>query len=132
MKNFSIIILFFSASFLSSCQKKDIEGVDKNKLKITISKPLEAQVFNAGDTVYISASADYVSQLHGYSIQITDKASNELYLDIDKHLHDSSFGIDTFWVNKLQQNADLTLKITVEIDHNGNQETKEINFKTKN
>lgn len=131
MKYFSILITIISTTLLFSCQKKDVDGYQSDKLSIAISKPNESQIFRKGDTVFVSGTATYVSQLHGYSIQISNKATKEVYLDIDEHLHDASFTINTYWVDTLSQAADLNLELTVEVDHDGNEQSKEINFQSK-
>lgn len=131
MKHLSVIITIISTTILFSCQKKDVDGYDSNKLSVTINKPTETQVFKKGDTVFISGNTTYISQLHGYSIKISNKASGETYLDMDEHLHDSSFDIATYWVDTLSQPAELILNLTVEVDHDGNEESKIINFKSQ-
>lgn len=131
MKFLNIFIGLFCTVVLYSCQKRDSSGFDNSKLAIAISKPQEAQVFRKGDTVFIKGTTTYTSQLHGYAIRITNKATNEVYFDIDEHLHDSFFDINTFWVDTLDKNADLVLKLTVEADHDGHEASKEVNFKSQ-
>lgn len=130
MKNNNIIIALFGIILLSACQKKDHSGFDSSKLSIKISKPTEAQVFKKGDTVFISATADYISELHGYALNIIDTTSKTTYFDIDEHVHESSFVIDTFWVDTLSSSANLLLTFDVEADHDGNGGNKVINFKS--
>lgn len=131
MKNSSIITTILCSLIFLSCQKKDIDGFESSELKINISKPFETQVFKKGDTVFITGNSSYISQLHGYSLTIRNKASNEIYLNSDNHLHDTSININTFWVDTLSQNADLVLNFTVEADHDGHEGVKEINFKSE-
>jgi hypothetical protein len=128
MKNFATIISILCINTLFACQKKETKMIDTNNLKLNISKPIEAQTFKKGDTVFIKAKASYSELLHGYSLKISNKSSQEVYFDIDEHLHDATFEIDTFWVDSLGKNADLQLKLTVEIDHDGNNDSKEVNF----
>jgi len=130
MKNNNIIIALFGIILLSACQKKDHSGFDSSKLNIKISKPTEAQVFKKGDTVFISATADYISELHGYALNIIDTTSKTTYFDIDEHVHGSSFVVDTFWVNTLGSNANLQVTLDVEADHDGNGSSKIIHFKS--
>ena len=130
MKNFATIIIVLSSITLFACQKKETKTIDLNNLKFNISKPAEAAVYQKGDSVFIKANASYTEQLHGYSLQISNKSTQEVYFDIDKHLHDAQFNIDTFWVDSLSKQADLLLKLRVEIDHEGNEDSKELNFYT--
>ncbi len=131
MTNTQLILPLFPLLALFSCQKKDVDGFDSKNLNISVSKPQEAQIFKKGDTVFIKGAVAYISQLHGYSIQLSNKETHEIYLDQEEHLHDSSFDIHTFWVDTLTQRADLLLKITVEADHDGHEGTKEINLKSE-
>lgn len=131
MKYNSIFAATIISVIFSSCQKKDHEGFDSSQLHVIVSKPTEAQVFSKGDTVQITGSIDYISQLHGYSISITDKKTNEVFYDLDEHLHDASFSINTYWVDTLSENAELVLKIVAEADHEGHESSKEVNFTSK-
>lgn len=128
MKNFATIISILSTITLFACQKKESKMIDTNNLKLNISKPIEAQTFKKGDTVFIKANATYNEQLHGYSIKLSDKETKESYLDKEEHLHDSSFEINTFWVNTLNKKASLLLEITVEADHDGHEQTKSLSL----
>ncbi|HTN17600.1 MAG TPA: hypothetical protein VL092_07970, partial [Chitinophagaceae bacterium] len=87
MKNYLILVLIALTVTSYSCQKKDIDVADKDKRSLQISKPVEAQVFRQNDTVWIVAKASYVSQLHGYALQLTDTANKTVYLDITEHVH---------------------------------------------
>lgn len=129
MKNFASFITIFSIIILCSCQKKETKTIDQNNLKVNISKPYEASVYKKGDTVFIKANASYTEPLHGYSVQISNKSNQQVYFDIEEHLHDSKFDIDTYWVDSLNEQADLLLKLTVEVDHDGHEDSKEVNFK---
>jgi hypothetical protein len=129
IKYFSIFTTLFCTLALFSCQKKESRGFDNNQLNISIVKPIESQIFQKGDTIFIAASAEYLSQLHGYSLNIVDTTSKKSYFNLDDHLHDSKFNIETFWVNTLNENAILRLQLTVEADHDGHQKTKEVIFK---
>lgn len=128
MKNYLILVLIALTVTSYSCQKKDIDVADKDKLSLQISKPVEAQVFRQNDTVWIVAKASYVSQLHGYALQLTDTANKTVYLDITEHVHGSSFDIDTFWVNTAKAGSTLQLQLTAEMDHDGNEKTETVHF----
>lgn len=129
MKKFATIISILITITLFACQKKETKIIDTNNLKLNISKPIEAQTFKKGDTVFIKANATYTEQLHGYSLKISNKNKQQVYFDLEAHLHDATFGIDTFWLDNSSENAELLLKLTVEVDHNGNEDSKEVNFK---
>lgn len=130
MKNLSVYTTIICTILLFSCQKKENTGFDKSKLSINISKPTETQVFTKGDTVFIKASTQYISVLHGYALSISETTSKTTYFEIDEHLHESTFSIDTFWVDTLAFNTTLQLHFEVEADHNGNGASKSINFKS--
>ncbi|MCC6185595.1 MAG: hypothetical protein IT256_00430 [Chitinophagaceae bacterium] len=126
------LIIFALGISLSACQKKDSDGYDQNKLTLNISKPSEAQTFAKGDTVFISANATYNTQLHGYTLYLMDTTNNTVFMNLEAHLHDSHFAIDTFWVNTLESSRALQLAITIEVDHDGNEKTESVHFLTTN
>lgn len=128
MKQNSILLPLLTCCSLISCQKKENRQLNQSNLKITISKPVEADVFRLGDTVFIQANVAHKIPLHGYSITICDKSTQELYHEVNKHIHDSSFQLNTYWINSLDKKTEMALKLTVMADHDGNEETEEVIF----
>lgn len=129
MKKNLILLLLLTQCTLLSCQKKENRQLDQSNLKITISKPAEAAIFRLGDTVFIQATVAHKIPLHGYSLTIRDKSTQELYYEVNDHIHDSSFHLNTYWVNSLDKKTEMALKLSVIADHDGNEETKEVIFR---
>ncbi|XZF13152.1 MbnP family protein [Chitinophagaceae bacterium MMS25-I14] len=119
-------IFAFSILFIASCQKKDDTTPDPSKVTITVLNPQDQQTISHGDTLHIDANITYPSELHGYEIQLTNTTTGEVLFDDDEHVHDDHFTIADMWVDTLNAPVTLQLKITVEIDHNGNEATKVI------
>ena len=116
---------------LAACQRSDDVTPDANKVAIVITNPTEGQTFHRGDTVFMNAAVQYVSELHGYELTITNVANNAVLFDEDDHVHDDHFTISNYWVDTLSQPADLKINLTAEIDHNGNEADKSILIKTQ-
>lgn len=123
------ISLYTSLLLLTACQKRDDSSANPANLNIRIDKPLEGQSFFKGDTVFLSASASYTAELHGYE-WILQTADSTILWRIDEHLHGSQFQIDTFWVNDRETSETLNLQLNVEVDHEGHQQSISKHFKT--
>lgn len=131
MNQQTVFIALLAILTFSACQKNDSIPFDSSKLNVAITQPLATQIFKKGDTVFIAATANYISELHGYEISIMDTTSKNIYFDLDEHVHAASFQIDTFWIDTLNVNANLQLKFDVEADHNGNGASKSVYFQVQ-
>lgn len=123
-----ITIIVTTLLFVTSCQKKDETTPEPAKVSITVTSPQPAQVFRKGDTVHIAAAVSYISQMHGYNLQITDKATNAVVAETEGHVHSDKFDIKEYWVDTLSRPATLKLKIMAIIDHDGNDASAEVEF----
>ena len=105
----------------AGCQKKDSTPVEPSSISIDLSNPTEGQVYRKGDTVFVNAVVSYATQLHAYELSITKDTSNTNVFYEYKHVSTDKFTISSYWVDTLASATDLTLKVMVQIDHNGNQ-----------
>jgi hypothetical protein len=138
MKNFKnintiLIAVLFTASAvsISSCKRKDdnpTPSTPTSTVTFSISSPTEGATFHLGDTVWIKGTAVSINQLHGYALTLTNKTTNAVVLNADDHVHGTTVTLDTFWVNNVADHSDMRLQIDAEIDHEGNKESKTINF----
>lgn len=125
------IIAFSIIGVLSACQKKDDTPAQPAKVVINVSSPANGQLYRKGDSVYINASVSYISELHGYELQLKNKNTGALLYATDEHVHSDAFTIKEAWLDTLSAATDLQLEITAEIDHNGNGSQTEIEFKSQ-
>lgn len=120
----------FGPLLLAACQKRDEDNFQSDNLKINITKPAETSSFRKGDTVFIEADVYYTSQLHGYSIEINNQQGTQNFFTLNEHVHGDRFNVNTYWIDTLSQSTDLLLKLTVQADHEGSQQSKEVRFKS--
>lgn len=105
----------------ASCQKatNDVPA-NPSKLAIKLYSPTDGSRLRQGDTLYLKADVSYVTELHGYEIEMTDSATGATVWSADAHQHDDHFSIDQRWIDTLNRPATLRLNLSVEIDHDGN------------
>lgn len=108
---------------LSACQKKDDTTPQPDKVAISIQSPSAGQVFSKGDTIRINAQIEYISQLHGYLIEIKDSATKKLVYSTEGHTHSDRIEIQEKWVDTLTGTQHLVMEIAAIIDHNENKTT---------
>lgn len=113
------------------CQKKDTTPVQTDKVSVAISSPVEGQIYRKGDTVKINAAVSYISELHGYELKLINKSNNQELFMTDQHSHSDKYNVSAIWVDTLTSATTLKLELVVEVDHNGNTTTKEINLQSQ-
>ncbi|MCX7649479.1 MAG: hypothetical protein N2050_02850 [Flavobacteriales bacterium] len=125
MKITHFSILPFAIALLSvGCKKKETLP----KVTITVESPVPNAMFSGGDTVMIHAHITADKDIHGWALTISRVANNATVFDIHDHTHGRDYYIDTFWVNNVTMHSDMLLKLTAELDHDGNTESKTVNF----
>lgn len=126
---FGAIALIISIA-ITGCQKKDDTAPDAAKVSITFDRPSEGQTFAKGDTLFVKAAVSYVGELHGYDLSLINNGDNSIIFEEQQHMHTDKVTIERSWVNNLSRAADLTLKLTVKIDHDGNEATRSVRLKS--
>ena len=115
---------------ISSCQKKSNKTATAADLKITIASPTAGQVYHTGDSVHISASISYPTELHGFELRIIDSATGTILSDTAQDVHNDHFDITQVWIDTAIHTATtLKLEVVGEIDHTGTSASKELYFK---
>lgn len=126
----SIIALFFML-FSFGCQKKDDTTPDAGKVVITISSPQQGVIYNSNDSVDITASVSYPTELHGYEVTITDTATGTILYDKAEHTHTDKFAINEKWACTVAKITTMKLTLSTVVDHAGTVAKKELFFDVK-
>lgn len=121
--------LFISLVFIVGCQKEidnkdqfeDINhgGFDPSERQaiIEIDNPLDGSYINYGEVLNILGNIYSNFNMHGYSVAIYNHEN--LIWQENNHVHGNHFEIAYQWENNLQNDAALTIKITVVGNHFG-------------
>jgi len=125
---FTAIIL--ALTLYGCAQKKEDVAPDSSQVKITIQSPAEGQTFRTGDTVFLKALVNYVSEMHGYELTLRNAADSTVLYENDQHVHTDNFNIADYWIDTLSGPADIRLTLSAEIDHEGHSASKDVNFKS--
>lgn len=120
MKHFSIALTVLTTIIFCSCQKDNSTRPDASKVIFRIKDPLSGQAYSNGDTIFMQAEVQYSAAMHGYNVSLTDSASGAVFFQTGDHAHDSSFTINTYWVDTLTVAKTMRLEFQVAIDHDGN------------
>ncbi|TCJ12129.1 hypothetical protein EPD60_16385 [Flaviaesturariibacter flavus] len=127
-------ILFFSFALIlfAACSKHagdtDPGSVEADKAQLRVARPTANSIYRIGDTVRIKAEAIAPATIHGYelSIQRPGDTSRIYYAHI--HDHNDTLQIDRYWVNDRAEAQGLELRISLTLDHEGNQYVRTIPF----
>lgn len=119
------VIIAGTAAF-TGCQKHDDTPAQADKVVINITSLQDGQAFKKGDTLKIQGLISYISQLHGYEVKLTSKKTNKELFYYYEHTHSDKVSFNQSWADTLSTADTLILKITAEIDHDGNQGSKQL------
>lgn len=99
---------------------------------IHIHSPVEHAEYHLGDTVHIEIEISHNTELHGYELYLHNTTTHDSVLSMDLHAHQTSYSIDTFWVNNVSVMSDMMLEVIVFKDHSGNKKTATVHFHCHN
>ena len=125
MKILTILtIAVLSATALFSC-KKETDDTAPKQAHLTITQPVPNQKYYTGDTVFITGLVKHVVNLHGYHIALLNSAGDSIF-HARSHMHAAEIEIREQWIDTFSGSQDLRLFISVPVDHDGAEVTKEI------
>lgn len=134
MKSKKQLITIISASVVlltAACQKKDETPVQPDEITVNIVSPTNGQTVKYGDVLDINATVSYISQMHGYLVRIVDKDNGKVYYETEGHVHGDYFIVTEKWKDTVQHDVNLQLQLTAIIDHENNNKTEEVSFKSQ-
>lgn len=99
-----------------------------NTAEITFITPTENATYTHGDTVKLNITAVGEQTLHGWQINIRNKADNTILFTKDAHAHAAILNIAEYWINDVHTHCNVEAEVIVGLDHDGNKASKKINF----
>lgn len=127
----NLLLYIVPAIVLLSCQKKEEQAATPTKATIIINSPATGQVISKGDSVAISADISYVSLMHGYITEIRNLKTGNLVYTNEDHTHGDKLKVAEKWMDTLNEQTDLLLRVIAVIDHNNTQAVDSIIFKSQ-
>lgn len=111
---------FILAFAMSSCDKhKHDHEKDTSTPVITISKPLNLEVYSHGDTIRIQGKFED-NEMHEAVVSLMDDTTNAVLFSYAPYAHEKSLVvIDTFWKANVTKNSKATLLFQA-VDHANN------------
>jgi hypothetical protein len=135
MKIKSIILATFIVGSFIACKKEDDDNNTTTPTptptpvaSITIHEPEEGQMFHLDDTVHVDIHITADFEMHGYEAWIINESAGDTVWTADVHDHGDSFEVHGEWIVDVTDHSDMKLKVSAEIDHDGNKTEKEVHF----
>jgi|GEM_PF-1998454 len=125
MKN--VFYLAAGAALLFASCKPDPTEVP-NTAVITVNSPLEGQVFEHGDTVFIQGNVVATGMMHGLDIHIHNEATDSIFFDYAFPQHGSVYTFSEQCINNVTDTTQLMLHVECEMDDNGGVASKIVNI----
>ena len=114
------------ALLFASCKPDPVEV--PNTALITVNSPLEGQVFEHGDTVFIQGNVVATGMMHGLDIHIHNEATDSIFFDYALPQHGSVYTFSEQCINTVTDTTYLMLHVECELDDNGNVGSKIVNI----
>lgn len=128
IKILSITTIILTA--FTACQKSNTVEAQPEEVSMSITSPESGKTYKKNDVVNIKAEISYISQMHGYTVEIQDETGKTVYQN-EGHTHGDKITINETWTDTLSGNHELTLILDAIIDHENNTKQMKVNFKSQ-
>ena len=124
MKKLILITSLFAVIVtLNSCHKNEASKAD-----ITIYEPTANDTVAFNDSVHFEGSILGDGELHGYTLSYTNSTTGASLFSVTAETHATSYAFHEHWLNNLTDTTVVNVKVEVEINHDGDIVSKEVNF----
>ncbi|MGB0850568.1 MAG: hypothetical protein ACPGTP_04930 [Bacteroidia bacterium] len=127
LNRLAIIALALSTFSLYSC-KDDDESKIEPAVEFHFSSPESGAMFGKGDTVFMTGMLHWEEELHGFEITLTNITKDSVVYTAHAHEDTKMMNISQMWINNVTEHSDMKLTIDALTDHDGAEQTKEIDF----
>lgn len=131
MKPFFITAILVSSISLTACKKDkstdDSHGHDDHATAvITITSPTENDTIQGNFSV--TGTIVGTAEMHGYQVTVTNALNDSIIYQNEVHDHLANFTINQAVTHSFTTYTPLKLDVVAALDHDGNTESKTINF----
>jgi hypothetical protein len=125
MKSKINYFILFSVLFigLTACHK------DENvTATINLMEPMENDTIPFGTELHMHGTIVGTGELHGYSLTLKNLTNDTIVYSSTNSTHQESYAFDEHWVNNVTDTSLIQVSVVVEVDHDGNKESKTVNL----
>jgi hypothetical protein len=124
MKKLILITSLFGVIVtLNSCHKNEASKAD-----ITIYEHTANDTVAFNDSVHFEGAILGDGELHGYTLSYTNSTTGASLFSVTAETHATSYAFHEHWLNNLTDTTVVNVKVEVEINHDGDLVSKEVNF----
>ena len=122
MKNLKFVFISFSI-LLMSCHKHN----EATNADITLIEPMEGDTLLFGEELHAEGTIVGDGELHGYSLNMINQTTGETLLSKATSDHAETYSFHEHWVNSVTDTSNVKIIVEVELNHDGDKTSKEIN-----
>jgi len=120
MKYFWLLAVATIIGF-SACKKETFDPT------ITVMSPTADQIVAHMDTLHIHTTIEGAENLHEWLVEVVKVADESVVFSASDHDHDEIITIHEMWVNDMDEDTDMQLRVRVQ-DHLGSEVSTSVDF----
>ena len=117
---YSLILI---SLFAFSCKKP----AEASVATINFIEPTVGDTIAFGEELHCEGTVLGNGELHGYTLTMVNLLNNQTVYSASSSAHAESYVFHEHWVNNVTDTATIKVLLEVELDHDGNKSTKELN-----
>jgi len=94
---------------------------------VTVNSPSEGAMFHSGNQLNINVTFTDPTELHNYSVVITNTTATMEVFNVSGHKHSTTHTVDSTITLNVTGHSDFKL-VATGTNHSGETDTKEVNF----
>lgn len=129
MKNFAFTLLIGVSFliFITSCDDDDDMGAVDLGPDISIVEPVEDQIFQYQDTVFINVLINHNAEVEQYTVELKNLTNDIVTFSQTSPTQGQNLEVTGEWVNEVQDHSDMELTVLA-TDEEGNSTTERVRF----
>ena len=124
MKSLLIISLLFGVFTFAGCNKEKNKPAEN--IVITFSEPSVGDSIASYNSLHSEGTITATGKMKGYSIQYINNTTGEVVFESAYNVEADAYNFHEHWLNNVTTTTQVTIRVIVIKDNDGNLETKEL------
>jgi len=124
-KKWSVIFVMVSLFAFVGCNKEKNNTPAEN-IVITFTEPTVGDTVASYNNLHCEGTITSDGDMKGYTIEYIDEATNDVLFETSYSTKTDAYNFHEHWLNNVSTTTQVTIRVIVKKDNDGNTETKEM------
>lgn len=119
----NVLCIAMVMAMVMAC-KNDV--TEASNATVTFLEPAMGDTLQLGEELHAEGTVQANGEMHGYELVFTNLTNGELLYDGVSDDHAESYSFHEHWINSVSDTSMVAVEIIVQLDHEGNTQSKRL------